>query len=86
MKGGAAVLMTLDYLRNHHYPQSHREIGGCCRLAQRIYELIRLDSYDTTELRRAGIAQFGCTNISANARRSIKAADNLAAIPSVKSG
>ena len=22
MKGGAAVLMTLDYLRNHHYPNS----------------------------------------------------------------
>jgi hypothetical protein len=61
MKGGAAVLMTLDYLRNHHYPQFHQDIGGCRRLAQQIYELIRLDSYETTELRRISMAQFGCT-------------------------
>ena len=61
MKGGAAVLMTLDYLRNHHYPQFHQHIAGCRRLAQRIYELIRFDSYETTELRRVSMAQFGCT-------------------------
>jgi hypothetical protein len=61
MKGGAAVLMTLDYLRNHHYPQFHQDIGGCRWLAQRIYELIRLDSYETTELRRVSMAQFGCS-------------------------
>jgi hypothetical protein len=61
MKGGAAVLMTLDYLRKHHYPQFHRDIGSCGRLAQQIYELIRLDPYETTELRQASMAQFGCT-------------------------
>jgi hypothetical protein len=61
MKGGAAVLMTLNYLRSHHYPQFHQEIGGCRRLAQQIYELIRFDSYETTELRRISMAQFACT-------------------------
>jgi hypothetical protein len=61
MKGGMAVLMTLDHLRDKHYPQFHQEIGGCRRLAQQIYELIRFDSCETTELRRAGVAQFGCT-------------------------
>jgi hypothetical protein len=61
MKGGAAVLMTLDYLRTKHYPQCHQDIGNCRRLAQQVYELIRLDPYETTELRRAGIAKFGCT-------------------------
>jgi hypothetical protein len=61
MKGGAAVLMTLGYLRNRHYPQFHQDIGRCSRLAQQIYELIRYDSCETTELRRASMAQFGCT-------------------------
>lgn len=61
IKGGSAVLMTLDYLRNYHYPQFHKDIGTCSRLAQRIYELIRFDPYKTTELRRASIAQFACT-------------------------
>jgi len=53
--------MTLDYLRNKHYPQFHLDIGSCRRLAQQIYELIRFDPYETTELRRASIAKFGCT-------------------------
>ncbi len=61
MKGGVAVLMTLDYLRNRYYPQFHRDIAGCRRLAQQIYELIRFDACETTELRRASMAQFGCT-------------------------
>ena len=61
MKGGAAVLMTLDYLRNKHYPQFHQDIGSCRRLAQQICELIRLDPCETTELRRASMAKFGCT-------------------------
>jgi hypothetical protein len=61
MKGGTAVLMTLDYLRNHHYPKFHQDIGSCRRLAQQIYELIRIESYETTELRRTSMAQFGCT-------------------------
>jgi hypothetical protein len=60
-KGGAAVLMTLDHLRDKHYPQFHRDIGSCRRLAQQIYELIRFDSCETTELRRTGMARFGCT-------------------------
>jgi hypothetical protein len=61
IKGGTAVLMTLDYLRNHHYPHFHRDIGSCRRLEQQIYELIRFDACETTELRKASMAQFGCT-------------------------
>jgi hypothetical protein len=39
----------------------HQDIGSCRRLAQQIYELIRFDSCETTELRRASMVQFGCT-------------------------
>ena len=61
MKGGAAVLMTLDYLRRHHYPQYHQGIRNCRPLTQQIYELICQDSCETTALRRASMEQFGCT-------------------------
>jgi hypothetical protein len=61
IKGGAAALMTLDYLRKHHYPQFHQDISSCRQLAQQIHELIRFDSCQTTKLRRTSMAQFGCT-------------------------
>jgi hypothetical protein len=61
MKGGTAVLMTLDHLRNKHYPRVHQDVGSCRGLAQQVYELIRFDSCETTELRRASMARFGCT-------------------------
>jgi hypothetical protein len=60
-KGGAAVLMTLDHLRHHHYPRYHQDIRKCRPLAREIYELISQDSYATTELRRDSMEQFGCT-------------------------
>ena len=61
IKGGAAVLMSLDHLRDHHYPRYHQDIRNCRPLAQEIYELISQDSYGTTELRRDSMEQFGCT-------------------------
>ena len=60
-KGGAAVLMTISYLRNYHYPQYHKDIGDCRWLSQQIYELVRLGLYETTELRRDSMERFGCT-------------------------
>ncbi len=60
-KGGAAVLMTLDYLRHRHYPQHHRHISDCRPLARGIYELIRQDACETTALRRDSMEQFGCS-------------------------
>ena len=61
LKGGSAVLMTLDYLRTTHYPQYYKDIRHCRPLAQQIYELIRQKPYATTELRRDSMEQFGCT-------------------------
>jgi hypothetical protein len=61
MKGGAAVLMTIDYLRQLYYPKYHREIRNCRPLAQKVYELILQGSCETTKLRRECMEQFGCT-------------------------
>jgi hypothetical protein len=62
MKGGSAVLMTLDYLRDCYYPQCHQDIRECRPLAQHVYELILYQgSYETTALRQDSIRQFGCT-------------------------
>lgn len=59
--GGLAVLMSLDYLRNEHYPKWHRELAACSPLAQRMYELVRLDVYETGELRRECIERLRCS-------------------------
>jgi hypothetical protein len=61
LKGRAAVLMTLDYLRDCHYPQYHKDIRNCRPLAQRIYELISEQPHETTALRRDSMELSGCT-------------------------
>ena len=61
IKGGIAVLMTIDYLREKHYARYHKDIRNCRRLAQEIHELIRLDVYETGPLRRESIARFSST-------------------------
>jgi len=61
IKGGAAVLMTIDYLRDKHYPACHKAVNQCRPLARQIYELIRMEPYETPNLRRECMEQFGCT-------------------------
>ncbi len=61
IKGGHAALMSMDYLRNQHYPAHHRPVASCRELARRLYELIRVDPAETAELRSEAMARFGCT-------------------------
>jgi hypothetical protein len=61
IQGGTAVLMAMDYLREKHFPESFRAIRDCSRLAQQMFELIRLDRLGTTELRRDCLGRFGCS-------------------------
>ncbi len=61
MRGGIAVLMTMEHLIRKHYPENFRELRDCGDLAQKIYELIRLDRYATKDLRRESMDRFGCT-------------------------
>ncbi len=53
--------MTLDYLRQGHYPRYHRHVRDCRPLTRDIYELIRQDACETTALRRDSMEQFGCS-------------------------
>ncbi len=59
--GGTAVLMTIEYLRAQHYPQHHRDLQECSRLAQKVYELVRLDVYETGPLRKKCLDELGCS-------------------------
>jgi hypothetical protein len=61
IKGGAAALMSLDYLKNVHYKAYHRPVESCRDLAQRVYELVRLDPWETGPLRKESMERFGCT-------------------------
>jgi len=49
--GGLAVLMSLKYLREVHYPKHHLPLRDCSPLAQRIYAALKLDPLTTPELR-----------------------------------
>ena len=53
LPGGLAVLMSLDHLRDVHYPQAHKAISQCSPLARKIHHLIRTEPMTTTELRKA---------------------------------
>lgn len=61
LPGGHAALMTLEYLRDVHYPTAAKPVDACSELAQQVYELIRTDSGATGELRKEAIRRFGCS-------------------------
>ena len=52
IKGGLAVLMSMSYLREKHYPAHHRPLAQCTPIAQKIFGVIRLDPMTTGELRQ----------------------------------
>lgn len=49
--GGLAVLMSLDHLREVHYPAHHRPLSAVSVLAQRVHATLRLDPLTTAGLR-----------------------------------
>jgi len=51
IKGGLAVLMSIEYLRNEHYPKHHRPLRDCSPLGRQLYDVIRLDPIVTGALR-----------------------------------
>lgn len=53
IKGGKAVLMTLDHLRTEHYPRHHAPVAACSPLARRIYDEVRVEPFTTPQLRQA---------------------------------
>lgn len=57
LPGGVAMLMSLDHVREEHYPQYHRPVASCSSLARKIYSLISFEPLTTPEVRaRLGIS------------------------------
>src|ERR1700722_5479058 len=52
IRGGRAVLMSMEYLRVEHYPKHHRPLIQCSTLAQSVYRSLRLDPQTTGSLRK----------------------------------
>ncbi len=61
LRGGAAVLMSMDYLKEVHYEKYHKRMEECRELSQNIFDLVRLEPYETGVLRRECLERFGCT-------------------------
>lgn len=49
---GKSVLMTLEYLKEKPYPEFHRPIKECSLMAQKIYDLVRIEPMTTGALRK----------------------------------
>lgn len=61
IKGGFAVLMAMDYLRETHFPMAYQPVAELDPLAKFIYEKIRIEPWETTVLRKEVMAGYGCS-------------------------
>ncbi len=61
IKGGFAVLMTMDYLRNIHFASAYKPVEQLNRLAIYIFEMIRNEPWETTNLRNEVMEAQGCS-------------------------
>ena len=61
IKGGLAVLMTMDYLREVHFVSAYRSIDDLHPLPAYIFEMIRVEPWETANLRNEVIDEYGCS-------------------------
>jgi hypothetical protein len=61
IKGGFAVLMDIGYLDEVHFSSAFKPVESLNRLAQQIFEKIRMEPWTTTELRKEMIQEVGCS-------------------------
>ncbi len=61
IKGGFAVLMTMNYLRDVHFASAYKPVEQLNRLCQHVYEKIRMEPWETGPLRNEVIDEFGCS-------------------------
>lgn len=59
--GGHAALMSMAYLRNTHYPKYHRPVSTCSDLTRHVFEIVRLNSSETAEIRVEAMESLGCS-------------------------
>lgn len=61
IKGGHAVLMSMDYLRKKHFPKWFKPVSQCGELARKVYQIVRLSPGTTAEVRSEAMALHGCS-------------------------
>jgi hypothetical protein len=61
VKGGFAVLMAMDHLRDVHFKSAYRPINELNSLAGFIFEKIRIEPRETTELRKEVVDEYRCS-------------------------
>lgn len=61
IKGGVAVLMTMAYLRDVHFASAHKSIDELNPLSAYIFEKIRNEPRETTNLRKEVIEEYRCS-------------------------
>lgn len=59
--GGLAVLMSMDHLRDVHYAKAHQPVATCKDLAQKVFEIVRLDPAETAEIRAMAMDRHACS-------------------------
>jgi len=85
--GGFAVLMSMDHLRNVHYPRAHKPVSRCSDLAQKVYEIIRLDPAETSEIRAIAMDRHACSKSRfETALKQLQITLNIARDPAAGSG
>ena len=81
---GLAVLMAMDHLREVHYPKS---VSDCRDLAQKIFEIIRLDPTETAEIRAIAMERHGCSKSQVDtALKQLQVTLNIARDPQAGTG
>jgi len=61
IRGGFAVLMTVDYLDTVHFKKAYKPVHTLNPLAQLIFEKIRIEPWDTTSLRKEVMETDHCS-------------------------
>lgn len=61
IKGGFAVLMTMDYLRDIHFGLAYRPVDDLPPLSVHIHEMVQAEPWETASLRNEMIEEYGCS-------------------------
>lgn len=61
IKGGIAVLMSMEYLQNTHFPTAYRNVSSLNLVAQFIYDMVRNEPWETGPLRNMVMDECNCS-------------------------
>lgn len=61
IKGGFAVLMTMDYLRDTHFAAAYKNVHTLNRVAEQTFDRVRLEPWETGPLRKDVMYDTGCS-------------------------